>query len=274
MSNAMKLFQNEEFGKVRVVEVEGEYHFALKDVLEAQGSKTTTTNAITAIENGLGDGYVVGIPIKDSLGRDQEAKFVSESAVTFLVARGNTERSRRCNRWIHTEVLPSIRKTGSYSVQPQVPQTFADALRLAAQLEDEKAALAAKIEKDEPKVSRTEFVEGSDVCILVGTMAKVICQNGIDMGQNRLFSWLRDKGLLCHKGSRKNTPTQKAMDMGLFRIVEGTRKNSDGDNVPTYTSYVTGKGQTYIIDALKRERKKEEDPGQKLIIDNASAGEE
>ena len=142
MSNDLQLFSNEEFGAVRVAEVEGEHYFALKDVLEAQGSKTTTTNAISAIEQGLGDGYVVGIPIKDSLGRDQEAKFISEPAVTFLVARSNTDRGRRCNRWIHTEILPTIRKHGGYLTPQKIEEVLSDPdtiIKLAMDLKEERA---------------------------------------------------------------------------------------------------------------------------------------
>ena len=253
MRSDIVLFENEEFGRVRVVEVEGEHYFALKDVLEAQGAKTHTTQAISAIEQGLGDGYVIVVPIKDSLGRDQEAKFISESAVTFLVSRSNTDRGRRCNRWIHTEILPSIRKTGSYSNTPsyQIPQTYAEALMLAGKLEAERAALADKVEKDAPKVKRTEIVEGSSVNISIADMAKILKQDGYDIGRTRLFAWLRENGYLCTKGQERNHPTQKSMDLGLFHVTERVRKHGDED-IPYYVVTVTGKGQTYLTNRFNR----------------------
>jgi anti-repressor protein len=286
MNNDMMLFENEEFGKVRVVEVDDEHYFSLKDVLEAQGSKTTTTNAITSIESGLGHGYVVGIPITDRLGRDQDAKFISESAVTFLVARSNTERGRKCNRWIHTEILPSIRKHGAYMTPEKLHEVMSDPRHLAQLLttladEQDKNKLLAetlivqsdKIEQDAPKVLMADTLIGSEETILIGTLAKLLNNKGVKIGRNRLFEQLRADGFLSkQRGESWNIPTQKALNMGLFEVKENVIDNKGGITI-TFTTKVTGKGQLFFINyfakKVKEEQEQDTTPWHKFFVQSS-----
>jgi anti-repressor protein len=129
----------------------------------------------------------------------------------------------------------------------QIPKSMSEALILAGQLEEKRAALAAKVEQDAPKVRFAESVETSQTSILIGDLAKLIRQNGVNIGQNRLFSWLREKGFLMKGGSSRNMPTQKSMDMELFEVKERTINNPDGTVRITKTTKVTGRGQVYFV---------------------------
>ncbi|EFC90079.1 phage regulatory protein, Rha family [Dethiosulfovibrio peptidovorans DSM 11002] len=129
----------------------------------------------------------------------------------------------------------------------QIPKSMSEALILAGQLEEKRAALAAKVEQDAPKVRFAESVETSHTSILIGDLAKLLRQNGIDIGQNRLFSWLRESGFLMKNGSSRNMPTQRAMNMKLFEVKERTINNPDGTVRITRTTKVTGRGQVYFV---------------------------
>ena len=130
---------------------------------------------------------------------------------------------------------------------PQIPQTLSEALRLAADLADEKAALLAEQQRNAPKVAFAEAVGNANDTILIRDLAKVLKQNGIETGEKRLFAWLRANGYL----TLQNMPMQRAMDMGLFRVSESVIALPDGDRV-RLTTRVTGKGQMYFLDKFKR----------------------
>ena len=130
---------------------------------------------------------------------------------------------------------------------PQIPQTLSEALRLAADLADEKAALLAEQQRNAPKVAFAEAVSNANDTILIRDLAKVLKQNGIDIGEKRLFAWLRANGYL----TLQNMPTQRAMDLGLFWVSESVIALPDGDRV-RLTTRVTGKGQMYFLDKFKR----------------------
>ncbi len=207
-------------------------------------SRVSDTNAaITKHCHGVANRY----PILDSLGRKQQAAFVDEGNVYRLIASSKLPTAQRFESWVFDEVLPSIRRRGGYMVsdQQETPeQTMARALLIA------KDAIARKdkiIEQQQPKALFADAVAASDGTCLVGELAKILKQNGVNVGQNRLFSMLRNDGFLGTSGSNYNVPTQKAMDLKLFRIKETSIQHSDGHVTINRTPKVTGKGQLYFV---------------------------
>ena len=171
---------------------------------------------------------------------------VNESGLYSLVLSSKLPSAKKFKRWVTSEVLPALRKTWQY----QVKELSGSELMAKALIEAQNV-LAAKdkqIEEMKPKVVFADAVATSHTSILVGELAKILKQNGIDMGQKRLFAWLREKGyLIKRQGTDYNMPTQKAMDLGLFEIKEGSYVNGSGVNITTKTPKVTGKGQQYFI---------------------------
>lgn len=171
---------------------------------------------------------------------------VNESGLYSLVLSSKLPSAKKFKRWVTSEVLPALRKTGQY----QVKELSGSELMARALIEAQNV-LAAKdkvIEEMKPKVVFADAVATSHTSILVGELAKILKQNGIDMGQKRLFAWLREKGyLIKRQGTDYNMPTQKAMELGLFEIKEGSYVNGSGVNITTKTPKVTGKGQQYFI---------------------------
>lgn len=171
---------------------------------------------------------------------------VNESGLYSLILSSKLPSAKKFKRWVTSEVLPALRKTGQY----QVKELSGSELMAKALIEAQNV-LAAKdkqIEEMKPKALFADAVATSHTSILVGELAKILKQNGIDMGQKRLFAWLREKGyLIKRQGTDYNMPTQKAMDLGLFEIKEGSYVNGSGVNITTKTPKVTGKGQQYFI---------------------------
>ncbi|MFK5206534.1 phage antirepressor KilAC domain-containing protein, partial [Lacticaseibacillus rhamnosus] len=186
-------------------------------------------------------------------GLSGETNFISEPGLYKLIGASRKPAAKRFNRWVTHEVLPSIRKHGAY----MTPETIEKAIynpdfiiNLATQLKDEQAKtaeLTADNETMKPKALFADAVATSHTSILIGDLAKLIRQNGVDIGQNRLFAWLREHGYLIGSGDRRNMPTQRAMDLELFDIKERTFQNPDGSVRITKTTKVTGKGQQYFI---------------------------
>ena len=171
---------------------------------------------------------------------------VNESGLYSLIISSKLPSAKKFKRWVTSEVLPALRKTGQY----QVKELSGSELMAKALIEAQNV-LAAKdkqIEEMKPKALFADAVATSHTSILVGELAKILKQNGIEMGQKRLFAWLREKGyLIKRQGTDYNMPTQKAMDLGLFEIKEGSYVNGSGVNITTKTPKVTGKGQQYFI---------------------------
>lgn len=171
---------------------------------------------------------------------------VNESGLYSLILSSKLPSAKKFKRWVTSEVLPALRKTGQY----QVKELSGSELMARALIEAQNV-LAAKdkqIEEMKPKVVFADAVATSHTSILVGELAKILKQNGIDMGQKRLFAWLREKGyLIKRQGTDYNMPTQKAMELGLFEIKEGSYVNGSGVNITTKTPKITGKGQQYFI---------------------------
>lgn len=253
--NELQIFSNQEFGTIRTTEINGEPFFVGKDVAEALGYEKPR-NAIAqhvdpddALKQGL----------TDSLGREQEAIFISESGVYALVFSSKLPKAKEFKHWVTSEVLPTIRKHGAYATPATIESIIADpdnGIKLLTALKEEqekRKALQTQIAEQKPKVIFAEAVSASKTSILIGDLAKILKQNGIDIGQKRLFAWLRDNGYLIKGGSSKNMPTQRAMEMGLFVVKEGSYVNGEGVNVTTKTTKVTGKGQIYFINKFKGE---------------------
>lgn len=246
--NEIQIFNNSEFGQVRSLVINGEPWLVGKDVTKALGYDNPSKAIRDHVEE---EDKRVGVQnvtpyIIDSLGRKQHPTFINESGLYALVFGSKLPSAKKFKRWVTSEVLPALRKTGQY----QVKELSGSELMAKALIEAQNV-LAAKdkvIEEMKPKAVFADAVATSHTSILVGELAKILKQNGIDMGQKRLFAWLREKGyLIKRQGTDYNMPTQKAMDLGLFEIKEGSYVNGSGVNITTKTPKVTGKGQQYFI---------------------------
>lgn len=237
--NKVKIFNSEEFGDVRTVTINGDPWFVGKDVAAALGF----TNPRDAISTHVFD-EDKGVESIDTLGGKQKMTVINESGLYALVFGSRLKSAQRFKHWVTSEVLPAIRKTGSYQA-PQGKELLALAV-LEAQKTIEEQSKA--IERMKPKVIFANAVETSHTSILIGDLAKLLKQNGVDIGQKRLFEYLRNHGyLIKRKGSDWNMPTQKSMNMGLFEIKESTHIDGNGCNIVTRTPKATGKAQIYFV---------------------------
>lgn len=239
--NEVQLF-NFESHEVRSLLLNNEPWFVGKDVAEALGY----SKARNAIATHIDSEDKKDAPIQGTLGGVQEMTVINESGLYSLVLSSKLPSAKKFKRWVTSEVLPALRKTGQYQVKELSGQEL-----MAKALIEAQNVLAAKdkvIEEMKPKALFADAVATSHTSILVGELAKILKQNGIDMGQKRLFAWLREKGyLIKRQGTDYNMPTQKAMELGLFEIKEGSYVNGSGVNITTKTPKITGKGQQYFI---------------------------
>lgn len=189
----------------------------------------------------------------DTLGGRQEVGAVNEYGLYTLVFKSRKPEAHQFKRWVTHDILPTIRKRGAYMTPETIEKTLTDPdfiIRLATELKNEKQARIKAEEtiiQNRPKVLFADAVSDSNSSILVGDLAKILRGNGVNIGQKRLFAWLRENGFLMKGTESRNMPTQRAMEMGLFKVKEGTYINGDGVNVTTKTTKVTGKGQQYFI---------------------------
>ena len=239
--NELQVFENQEFGEVRSLLINSEPWFVGKDVASVLGYADTNKAIAMHVDNEdkLND--------KTALSLGQRGGWlINESGLYSLILSSKLPSAKKFKRWVTSEVLPALRKTGQYQVKELSGQEL-----MAKALIEAQSVLAAKdkvIEEMKPKVVFADAVATSHTSILVGELAKILKQNGIEIGQKRLFAWLREKGyLIKRKGTDYNMPTQKAMDLGLFEIKEGSYINGSGANITTKTPKVTGKGQQYFI---------------------------
>lgn len=237
-------FNSDQFGQLRAIQDEsGEPWFIAMDVCAALGIATNH------VKDGLDSDEVTNLPITE-IGPKHGGKYpliVSESGFYKLVLKSRKPEAKAFQRWVTHEVLPSIRKKGGYiaAASDETPeQIMARAVLLA---QDTIARQKAQIEELKPKALFADAVAASDGTCLVGELAKMMRQNGVQIGQNRLFEKLRQDGYLGKTGSNYNVPTQRAMEMGLFRIKETSITHSDGHITVQRTAKVTGKGQQYFI---------------------------
>ena len=266
MDNQITVFASDKFGDVRIIQIDSEPWFVGKDVAEILGYR----NPNEAIQDHVDseDKFIrsqrgremlkLFSSLKDmqeKLGR-QDNWFINESGVYSLIFGSKLPQAKEFKHWVTHEVLPSIRKHGAYLTDNALEEALTSPdflIKLATQLKEEKEArleAEKKIEEQKPKVIFADAVSASKSSILIGDLAKLIRQNGVEVGQKRLFEWLRQNGWLMKSGNSKNMPTQRGMEMKLFEVKEGSYVDSNGVNVVTKTTKVTGKGQQYFVNVF------------------------
>lgn len=246
MDNNIQIFENPDFGEVRTLEENGAVLFCGSDVAKALGyarpNDAVTQHCRATVKRRT--------PIS---GKMQDINFIPESDLYRLVFSSKLPTAEKFTDWVTSEVLPSIRRHGIYATPDTVEKLLADpdtTIKLLETIKQERAArvaLEAQTEADKPKVLFADAVSASHTSILVGDLAKLLRQNGVEIGQNRLFRFMREKGYLCSSGGRYNLPTQRSMDRGWFQVKETTINQPDGSIRITRTVKVTGKGQQYFI---------------------------
>lgn len=242
--NNLQVFKNVEFGSIRTLNLNNEPWFVAKDI-----SDFLNYSDASAMTRHLDEVEKTNCQI-DSMSKSQI--IINESGLYSAILRSKRPEAKKFKKWVTKEVLPTIRKTGGYlgnTEEMTEEEIMAKALMVAQKTIENKNKL---IEELKPKAIFADAVSASRTSILVGELAKILKQNGVDTGQKRFFEWLRDNGyLIKRKGSDYNMPTQKSMDQGLFEIKETTINHSDGHISISKTPKVTGKGQVYFINKLK-----------------------
>lgn len=254
----LQIFNSPEFGAIRTIEKDGEPWFVGKDIAVALGYEKPTDAVRKRI-----DVEDRGISKMETPSGAQETTIINESGLYSLVLSSKLPTAKKFKRWVTSEVIPSIRKHGAYMTPDKLEEVLLKPdtlIQLAQNLKDEqekRRALEVKVEEQKPKVLFAESVEASKTSILIGELAKLLKQNGINIGQNRLFEWLRNNGyLIKRQGSDYNMPTQRAMELGLFEIKETTITHSDGHIHVSKTPKVTGKGQVYFVNLFVSKEEK------------------
>lgn len=263
--NELQIFKSDEFGEIRTVVQSGEPMFCLLDVCRALGLTQPSK-----VKERLSEKGVNSIPTL-TRGGTQNLLYINEPNLYKAIFQSRKESAERFTDWVVHEVLPSVRKNGGYIAGQETmsdEELLAKALMVAQHKIAERDKIIAqkqeRIEQMQPKEVFADSVSESKQSILIGELAKLICQNGHSIGQNRLFRWMRDNGYLMSYGSSRNIPKQKYIEQGLFKIKESTVNNPDGSVRLTRTTVVTGKGQIYFVNKFlgkdnKRERVKRND---------------
>ena len=244
---SIQVFNNPAFGNIRVAGTDTNPQFCLADVCKALGLTAKFVN------QRLNKEVVSNHPL-ETAGGTQQALFVNEDGLYDVILDSRKTEARQFRKWITGEVLPTIRKHGAYMTDDALQRAIQNPdflIQLATELKNEKQkrlVAEAKIQETRPQVIFADAVTASSDSILVGELAKLIKQNGVDTGQRRLFRWLRDNGYLCKKyGECFNEPTQHAMELGLFEIKKTVIQKPDGSAIISRTVKVTGKGQIYFV---------------------------
>lgn len=253
--NEIQIF-NYNSNEVRTIQRDGEPWFVLRDVcgVLALGTPAKVAERLDEDEKGVSQIHTPG--------GDQSMTIINESGLYNVILRSDKPEAKPFRKWVTSEVLPTIRRHGMYATAETVEKMLADPDTTIKLLETIKAerearnALEAQAEADKPKVLFADAVSASHTSILVGDLAKLLRQNGVEIGQNRLFRFLRDHGYLCKDGGRYNLPTQRSMDREWFQVKETTINQPDGSIRVTRTVKVTGKGQQYFINLFLAEKKR------------------
>lgn len=247
--NNLQIFNSPEFGQVRTIQQNGEPWFVGKDVAEILGYKDTS------------DAMKKHVDIEDKLtrrfadsGQNREMYIINESGLYSLILSSKMPKAKEFKRWVTSEVIPAIRKTGGYiagSENMTDAEIMAKAVLVAQstiQQRDQRIKeLESNVAAAKPKVLFADAVSASDSTILIGDLAKILKQNGYNTGQKRLFQWLRDNGyLIKRQGADYNSPTQRSMELGLFRVKETPIIHADGHVTVNKTVKVTPKAQIYF----------------------------
>jgi anti-repressor protein len=254
MENNLQIFKNEQFGEIRTIEENGNVLFCGNDVARALGY-ARPKDAIAAHAKGAVKRRTL------TAGGEQELSFIPESDLYRLAFSSKLPSAEKFTDWVAEEVLPTIRKTGGYVANDDLflatylPNADeATKMMFTATLEAMRS-LNEKIERDKPKVLFAEAVETADDTILIGDLAKLLHQNGVNIGQKRLFNWLRDNGYLIKCGASKNMPTQYSMERGLMEVKERVVTLPNESVRITRTTKITGKGQTFFVNKFLGEKK-------------------
>lgn len=272
ITEAIISFDNAEFGNLRTVESDGVIEFCGKDIANALGY-ANPSKALKDHCKGVTKRYPLATP-----GGIQNVRFISEPDLYRLIAHSKLPNAQKFESWIYTDVLPSIRKHGGYLTPEKVEEALTDPdtiIRLATNLKEERAKrqeLEAENLELAPKALFADAVAASDNTMLVGELAKLLASNGIHIGQNRLFAWLRGNGYLMKDGSWRNMPTQRSMDMGLFVVKETAITHADGHVTLSRTPKVTGKGQRYFVGRFLDSSEAAFDCSIRKMLDNERKG--
>ena len=248
--NELKIFENKDFGKIRTIVVDGEVWFSGKDVATALGYK----DAKNTVKNRCKHGRVFKIPHPQSMDKSLNVMMIQESDIYRLIVGSRLPSAERFEKWVFDEVLPSIRKHGVYATDDFIELSLNNpdyAIKLLTQLKEERKKRKQaenKVEQQKPFVEFANKVSDSSNLISVGTMAKLLKDEHINIGRNKLFKWLRDNNVLMDN----NIPYQKYISNGYFKVVESVYETPYGTQTQQ-TTFVTGKGQIYIVERLRKE---------------------
>lgn len=243
---AIKIFENDRFGEVRVAGTSENPLFCLADVCKILGLR------VDAVQSRLTD-VPIRIGVTDSIGREQQMNFVNEKNLYKVIMRSDKPQAEPFQDWVCGEVLPSIRKHGAYMTNDTLEKALTSPdflIQLATNLKEEqqkRIEAERKVTEAAPAVAFTNAVQSANSSCLIGELAKLIAQNGYSIGEKRLFAWMRDNGYLGKHGERYNIPNQQYVEQGLFELKKGVRSGSNGVLHTTITPKVTGKGQVYFV---------------------------
>lgn len=249
-------FNNELFGEIRTIRIENEPYFVATDIAKALGYKDTT-NAIKQHCKWVVKHH---IPHPQSKTKTLEVNIIPEGDMYRLITNSELPSAEKFERWVFDEVLPSIREHGAYMTNEALEKAINDpdwTIKLLTELKKERATkekLKVEQEKNKPKIELANAIESSSSSILIAQLSKILNQNGVDIGQNRLFEWMRNNEYLIRKKrADHNTPTQKSMDLKVLEVSESTGVDKDGNTIVRYTPIVTGKGQIYFLNKILKE---------------------
>lgn len=258
MENELKVFTNNEFGGIRTCTIDGEPWFVGKDVAVILGYSNHRKALIDHV-----DDEDKGVTKCDTLGGSQDMTIINESGLYSLILSSKLPTAKKFKHWVTSDVLPQIRRHGAYMTDEKAYDITHNSDGLANLLQQAAEQLRQKdieIERMRPKEIFSDAITASKTSILIGDLAKILKGNGIDIGQKRLFKWMRENGYLI-KGNRsdRNMPTQRSMEMKLFEVKESSYISGDGVNHITKTPKVTGKGQKYFINKFLAMREESDD---------------
>lgn len=236
---------------IRTLTIGTEPYFVGKDVAVVLGYSNPRKALIDHV-----DADDKGVTKCDTLGGKQDLTVINESGLYSLILGSKLPEAKRFKRWVTSEVLPSLRRNGMYAMDELLdnPDLAINALQKLKEEREARRQLELQNAEMKPKALFAEAVETSSTSILIGDMAKLLRQNGVEVGQRRLFDWLRTNGWLMKTGESRNMPTQKAMEKGYFEIRERTISNPDGSVRITKTTKVTGKGQVWLTNEFMGEQ--------------------
>ena len=248
--NELQIFKSPEFGQIRTLTIDGEPWFVGKDAADILGYQNGSRdiNRHVDADDKRKEMITDGKQLKETI-------LINESGLYSLILSSKLPTAKQFKRWVTAEILPSIRKTGGYIANAETmtdAEIMSKALLIAKQTIENREqrihSLEAETERMKPKEIFADAVSASNSSILIGDLAKILHGNGIKIGRGRLFAWMREHGFLIkQKGTSYNMPTQRAMELGLFRVKEGSYVDGKGNNIITKTTKVTGKGQQYFI---------------------------